>query len=341
MKKLFTLLAASLLTMSASATVLWEGEVVMGDWAKMMEYKNIPENTQWNNAAMSALKVGDKLVFTYKDVDTSDPEKPAQIQLATFAGESWTWTELVSYDNIEGTSYTYTVTGDPFGDYTDLEMLSATGFAVKGQRATLVKVELNPDGTTPDNPDTPDTPDTPGTATALWEGEVVMGSWANMMEYKNVEENTQWNNAAMSALKAGDKLVFTYKDVDSSDPEKPAQIQLATFAGEAWTWTVLVEYADIAGTSYTYTVTGDPFGDYTDVEMLSATGFAVKGQKATLVKVELVTAGTPGQDGIENVAIDMNAPVEIYNLQGVRVNEMVNGQIYILRQGNTVTKVIK
>ena len=133
--------------------------------------------------------------------------------------------------------------------------------------------------------------------------------------------------------------MFTYKDVDNSDPEKPAQIQLATFAGEAWAWTQLVEYADIAGTSYTYTVTGDPFGDYTDVEMLSATGFAVKGQNATLVKVELVTEG--GQDGIENVAIDMNAPVEIYNLQGVRVNEMVNGQIYILRQGNTVTKVIK
>ena len=337
MKKLFTLLAASLLTMSASATVLWEGEVVMGNWAGMMEYKNIPENTQWNNAAMSALKAGDKIVFTYKDVDNSNPEKPAQIQLATFAGEAWAWTQLVEYADIAGTSYTYTVTGDPFGDYTDLEMLSATGFAVKGQNATLVKVEVNPEGG--ETPDTPDTPDTPGAATALWEGEVVMGNRAGMMEYKNIPENTQWNNAAMSALKVGDKLVFTYKDVDNSDPEKPAQIQLATFAGEAWAWTQLVEYADIAGTSYTYTVTGDPFGDYTDVEMLSATGFAVKGQNATLVKVELVTEG--GQDGIENVAIDMNAPVEIYNLQGVRVNEMVNGQIYILRQGNTVTKVIK
>ncbi len=338
MKKLFTLLAASLLTMSASATVLWEGEVVMGNWAGMMEYKNIPENTQWNNAAMSALKAGDKIVFTYKDVDNSNPEKPAQIQLATFAGEAWAWTQLVEYADIAGTSYTYTVTGDPFGDYTDLEMLSATGFAVKGQNATLVKVEVNPEGG--ETPDTPDTPDTPGAATALWEGEVVMGNWAGMMEYKNIPENTQWNNAAMSALKVGDKLVFTYKDVDNSDPEKPAKIQLATFAGEAWAWTQLVEYADIAGTSYTYTVTGDPFGDYTDVEMLSATGFAVKGQNATLVKVELVTEGG-GQDGINNVAIDMNAPVEIYNLQGVRVNEMVNGQIYILRQGNTVTKVVK
>ena len=324
--------------MSASATVLWEGEVVMGNWAGMMEYKNVPENTQWNNAAMSALKAGDKIVFTYKDVDNSNPEKPAQIQLATFAGEAWAWTQLVEYADIAGTSYTYTVTGDPFGDYTDLEMLSATGFAVKGQNATLVKVEVNPEGG--ETPDTPDTPDTPGAATALWEGEVVMGNWAGMMEYKNIPENTQWNNAAMSALKVGDKLVFTYKDVDNSDPEKPAQIQLATFAGEAWAWTQLVEYADIAGTSYTYTVTGDPFGDYTDVEMLSATGFAVKGQNATLVKVELVTEGG-GQDGINNVAIDMNAPVEIYNLQGVRVNEMVNGQIYILRQGNTVTKVIK
>ena len=337
MKKLFTLLAASLLTMSASATVLWEGEVVMGDWAGMMEYKNIPENTQWNNAAMSALKAGDKIVFSYKDVDNSNAEKPAQIQLATFAGESWGWTKVIDADPISGTSYTYTLTGDPIGDYTDVEMISEKGFAVKGQNATLVKVEVNPDGA--DIPDTPDTPDTPGTATAIWEGEVVMGDWAGMMEYKNIPENTQWNNAAMSGIQAGDKLVFTYKDVDNSNAEKPAQIQLATFAGESWGWTKVIDADPISGTSYTYTLTGDPIGDYTDVEMISEKGFAVKGQNATLIKVELVGKG--GQDGIEKVAIDMNAPVEIYNLQGVRVNEMVNGQIYILRQGNTVTKVVK
>ena len=43
--------------------------------------------------------------------------------------------------------------------------------------------------------------------------------------------------------------------------------------------------------------------------------------------------------GIENVAVDANAPVEFYNLQGVRVDEPANG-IFIRRQGNKAVKVL-
>ncbi len=43
--------------------------------------------------------------------------------------------------------------------------------------------------------------------------------------------------------------------------------------------------------------------------------------------------------GIENVAVDNNAAVEYYNLQGVRVNNPAGG-LYIRRQGNDVKKVI-
>jgi hypothetical protein len=44
--------------------------------------------------------------------------------------------------------------------------------------------------------------------------------------------------------------------------------------------------------------------------------------------------------GIEGVAVDnSNAPVEFYNLQGVRVANPTNG-IYVKRQGNTATKVL-
>jgi hypothetical protein len=44
-------------------------------------------------------------------------------------------------------------------------------------------------------------------------------------------------------------------------------------------------------------------------------------------------------NAIENVAVDANAPVEFYNLQGVRVANPTNG-IYVKRQGNTATKVL-
>ncbi|MDE6189997.1 MAG: hypothetical protein K2G47_00085 [Muribaculum sp.] len=46
-----------------------------------------------------------------------------------------------------------------------------------------------------------------------------------------------------------------------------------------------------------------------------------------------------GTVGIDNVAIDENAPVEYYNLQGVKVANPANG-IYVVRQGNKVSKVL-
>lgn len=44
--------------------------------------------------------------------------------------------------------------------------------------------------------------------------------------------------------------------------------------------------------------------------------------------------------GVEGIAVDENAPVEYYNLQGVRVANPDKG-IYIVKQGNKVTKVIR
>ena len=47
-----------------------------------------------------------------------------------------------------------------------------------------------------------------------------------------------------------------------------------------------------------------------------------------------------GTSSIEENVADENAPVEYFNLQGIRVNNPENG-LYIRRQGNTVTKVIR
>lgn len=43
--------------------------------------------------------------------------------------------------------------------------------------------------------------------------------------------------------------------------------------------------------------------------------------------------------GIENITVDENAPVEYYNLQGIKVENPENG-MYIRRQGSSVQKVI-
>lgn len=48
----------------------------------------------------------------------------------------------------------------------------------------------------------------------------------------------------------------------------------------------------------------------------------------------------PDQSAIDNiVADDANAPVEYFNLQGVKVQNPENG-LYIKRQGKTVEKVV-
>ena len=43
--------------------------------------------------------------------------------------------------------------------------------------------------------------------------------------------------------------------------------------------------------------------------------------------------------GVNDIVIDQNAPVEYYNLQGVRVETPAPG-FYIRRQGNTAIKVL-
>lgn len=45
------------------------------------------------------------------------------------------------------------------------------------------------------------------------------------------------------------------------------------------------------------------------------------------------------ESGIKNITVDANAPVEYFNLQGIRVENPTKG-LYIKRQGNTATKVI-
>ena len=55
----------------------------------------------------------------------------------------------------------------------------------------------------------------------------------------------------------------------------------------------------------------------------------------------VVVKATKNSDAVESiVAEDTNAPVEYYNLQGVRVANPAAGNLYIVRQGNKVSKQI-
>lgn len=53
----------------------------------------------------------------------------------------------------------------------------------------------------------------------------------------------------------------------------------------------------------------------------------------------ITVTGDSSTSAIKTIAVDENAPVEYYNLQGVRVENPANG-LYIKRQGSSVSKVI-
>jgi len=325
-----------------TTTDIWTGELALGNWTGELNLCNDGENPNWTEAADKAftnLKKGDKIAIT-----TTGAIDGSQVGIYTKVGATWDWTEVVPYANLTNNSYTYKVTDDFLGetDYTILEVLSERGIIIKGHDATVVKVSIiTKDGQ--GGGDDPITPDVPATGAIVWEGDQSIQTWDDMFEYKNVPENTQWNDDVMGAITEGTKIVFHYGDMTGTS-EEPAQIQFVSFTpDDKWTWTEIVKFADITGTTYTYTVEDAPVGtsDFTDVEMLSQRGFALKGQHANLKKVEVINPGA----GVENVAvdnkIDFDAPVEIYTIDGRRVNEMTQGRIYIVRQGNKVVKLAK
>lgn len=72
-------------------------------------------------------------------------------------------------------------------------------------------------------------------------------------------------------------------------------------------------------------------------------GLYVKGEQFALVKCELLNPKAPAgiSDAAASTDIDWDKPVEIYTLQGLRVTEMTPGNMYIIRQGNVVKKMVK
>ncbi len=60
--------------------------------------------------------------------------------------------------------------------------------------------------------------------------------------------------------------------------------------------------------------------------------YTTKASKGVLISLEMT--------GVEGVAVDANAPVEYYNLQGVKVANPENG-IFVKKQGSRITKVVR
>ena len=122
-------------------------------------------------------------------------------------------------------------------------------------------------------------------------------------------------------------------------------VQLRVFASDNFTISTSKNY-EITGIVFncdatyqnfepnTGTLTGE--GEWTSAEATTSVTFSPsKASRINTIKVTYKL--TTGVAGIE---ADDNAPVEYFNLQGVRVANPASGNLYIVRQGSKVSKVI-
>ena len=294
---------------TGSTDSVWTGDGDFNSWKTVVE---IPET------AFANLKEGDTVRLLFGDLGATP-----QVQIAVKTVADWTWTELVSYDDIVGGKYDLLVSGTP-ADCSDtmLAMLKAHGMYLKGQDAHVTGVEIvSAGGGSSDDPSTP----SQGEEIDAWTGDTPFGEWKALIEIPA---------SAFAKASAGDTLRFSFTDCG----ENP-QLQIAIKVGDDWTWTELVSYDDIVGGKYDYKIPADTRADYSVIETLKERGMNMKGQNATPAKMTILTQG--GTSAVEFIqTVNVNAPVEIYTLDGRRVNSMEKG-IYILRQGNKTMKVIK
>lgn len=137
----------------------------------------------------------------------------------------------------------------------------------------------------------------------------------------------------------GDKLVVEYSAIAGNGFK-------VIYVSSGWEWTIMPFMTSLEGYSTEYqTINLNPdnnSAEFTlaadDVAILTNSanhGVKIQGADVTVKKVSIVHKSA----GISDIVVDENAPVEYYNLQGVRVANPENG-LYIRRQGNKATKVL-
>ena len=235
---------------------------------------------------------------------------------------------------------------DMFGSYDDSQYKPNGTYTVKGRNGiaqTAVECSIfsgyNP-GEEPD-PDQPDPVDPTPSGDMTVDASYTLSPAGDPNGWKNIIEIP-----ASVFVKATEKSTIRLHFGEMNG----AQIQVAVKADDAdWTWTQVIDYVDVYSNPYDLPVASVPSfdGEVPVADFLSglkAHGLMLKGQKFTLTKCELLnprSAAGIADEVAADADIDWNAPVEIYNLQGMRVSEMTAGTLYIVRQGTIVRKVIR
>lgn len=148
------------------------------------------------------------------------------------------------------------------------------------------------------------------------------------------------NAITISAVEGGYTMVDTYNRYLGMDNSHFTSFQLYTEMNEGCKWVI----------------TPDQNGEFVIMNALNETCYVGKSGTYTNIAPANTDADNfdpdtfvyptlyvldEGQSGVAEIVIDENAPVEYFNIQGVKVNiETAAPGLYIRRQGNVATKVI-
>lgn len=174
----------------------------------------------------------------------------------------------------------------------------------------------------------------PSEPVVLWEGSKEIDWWGNAVDVTPAD-------FVAAKLVEGDRLVVEYTATADNGfkvvcVNKSWENSIAPFISSMESYNKEYEtiYLPTEENSITFNMT------QTDVTLLTdAAGyqmFKFCGDKITLTKISVLHKEAAG---IADIATDENAPVEYFNLQGVRIAEPAAGQIVIRRQGTNVSKV--
>lgn len=253
----------------------------------------------------------------------SEAGEDAQVQVNYKSGAGWTWTTVDEGDILRKQFELKVEDVDDPEDF--VTWVKERGVILKGQNFTLTQIiTLNPEGID-DDPEV--------------EMEVVETYDCNSTIVGWDDEAILIPTEVFAKLGEKSQVVLSFTDCDGG------QAQIAYSADDAeGTWTQFAEYTNIEANKIVFNMKEwkNPAGALAGIKK---NGLFLKGQKFTLVKVEVLNP--KGGSGVETIGkevstvIDWNAPVEIYNISGARVSEMSKGQVYIVRQGSNVVKVVK
>ena len=288
---------------STSGGSVWKGNANLSNW----------DNLEIPSSYTKHLVAGDNIIVHFT------VNSGASVGNMVFKDGSWNEIESLkeSATNLGewGVWYSGTTSTRLTLDAAAAKAIASTGFIITGLDVTVTKVEFgiqNSGGSS-----------SGGSSASSWSGNSDLGNWDNLIIPASYTKDLLAGSKieiSFSVNSRDDYGNMTFKDGSWNEIESLKNSATNMNEWKAW---------PRSATSTVLTL------DAAAARALASTGFIISGYNVTVTKVVFNSASL----GIDEIETSADAPVEYYNLQGIRVSEPAAGNIYIRRQGSTLTKI--